>query len=253
MYNFFSRYYKDGDFIPKRRYGAQETYAVPYNGEEVFFTWANRDQHYVKTTERFQDYAFKLRGLTGEYYVRFIMTKANIPKDNTKGNTRYFFPCPERANYHTENREFVLPFEHRLLTPDEAKRYGANSKAQEAILEEALPRILEAVPDENLYTLLNWPPDKSVEAPTVMLKRLRHFCRRNTSDYFIHKNLTGFLTRELEFYIKDQIIHLMDLEADLDAKRLVVKIFRKLAERVIGFLATIENIQKTLFEKKSLC
>lgn len=42
----------------------------------------------------------------------------------------------------------------------------------------------------------------------------------------------------------------MDLEADLDAKRRVVKTFRKLAEKVIDFLATIENAQKTLFEKK---
>jgi len=51
LYAFFSRYYEDGDFIPRRRYGARETYAVPYNGEEVFFHWANKDQHYVKTAE----------------------------------------------------------------------------------------------------------------------------------------------------------------------------------------------------------
>jgi len=31
LYNFFSRYYEDGDFIPKRRYGSRETYAVPYD------------------------------------------------------------------------------------------------------------------------------------------------------------------------------------------------------------------------------
>lgn len=43
LWAFFSRSYEDGDFIPKRRYGAREAYAVPYNGEEVFFHWANRD------------------------------------------------------------------------------------------------------------------------------------------------------------------------------------------------------------------
>jgi len=47
LYAFFSRYYEAGDFIPRRRYGAWETYAVPYNGEEAFFHWANKDQHYV--------------------------------------------------------------------------------------------------------------------------------------------------------------------------------------------------------------
>lgn len=36
LYSFFCRYYEHGDFIPRRRYGAHETYAVPYNSEEVF-------------------------------------------------------------------------------------------------------------------------------------------------------------------------------------------------------------------------
>ncbi len=250
LYNFFSRYYEDGDFIPKHRYGTHETYAVPYNGEEVILYWANRNQHYVKTAERFRDYAFKVHDLTGEYRVRFTMTQANIPKDNTKGKTRYFFPRPELAEYNTKTREFVLPFEYRLPTKEEADRYGSNSKAQEAILKEALPCILEVVPEKNLCALLNQPADGSENSPTILFKRLSHFCRRNTSDYFIHKDLKGFLTRELEFYIKDQIIHLMDLEADIDAKRRVIRTFQKLADKVIEFLATIENVQKILFEKK---
>lgn len=37
LYAFFSRYYDDGDFIPRRFFGARPSYAVPYNGEEVFF------------------------------------------------------------------------------------------------------------------------------------------------------------------------------------------------------------------------
>ena len=50
LYTFFNRYYEDGDFIPKRRRGRdanRAAYAVPYNGEEVFLHWANRDQYYV--------------------------------------------------------------------------------------------------------------------------------------------------------------------------------------------------------------
>jgi adenine-specific DNA-methyltransferase len=35
LYTFFSRYYEDGDFIAKRRYGRRAPYAIPYNGEEV--------------------------------------------------------------------------------------------------------------------------------------------------------------------------------------------------------------------------
>jgi len=256
LVNFFSRYYEDGDFIPKRRYGARETYAVPYNGEEVFFYWATKGMHYVKTHERFRDYAFKLSNMAGEYRVRFTLIEASIPKDNTKGNRRYFFPRPDLAAYNEKAREFVLPFEYRLPTPEEAERYGTNSKAQEAILEEALPRILEAVPDVNLRALLQQDQrtekdiaDDKPELP-LLLKRLRHFCKRNTSDYFIHKDLRGFLQRELEFYIKDQVLHLMDLEADLEAKRRVIRTFKRLAEKIINFLASIEDVQRILFEKK---
>jgi adenine-specific DNA-methyltransferase len=256
LYNFFSRYYEDGDFIPKRRYGARETYAVPYSGEEVFFTWANRDQHYVKTAERFRDYAFKVSDLTGEYRVRFTLTEASIPKDNTKGNTRFFFPRPDLLAWDGEARELTIPFEYRLPTGEEAERYGSNSKGQEAVLQEALAAILEAISDTNLRALLAEDQrnerDKEENKPELplLLKRLRHFCKRNTSDYFIHKDLRGFLTRELEFYIKDQVIHLMDLEADLEAKRCVIRTFRRLAEKVIDFLANVEDAQKRLFEKR---
>ncbi|MDH7578213.1 MAG: site-specific DNA-methyltransferase [Bacillota bacterium] len=259
LYNFFSRYYEDGDFISKRRYGAKESYAIPYSGEEVFFTWANRNQHYVKTAETFKDYTFKVSNLFTEYHVRFTMVEASIPKDNTKGNTRYFIPRLDLLTYDDQVCELILSFEYRLLTPEEAERYGSNSKAQEAIIQEALPQILETVANEDLCALLKQDQrnekeivDGKPELP-LLLKRLRHFCRKNTSDYFIHKDLRGFLKRELEFYIKEQVIHLMDLEAneaDLNVKRRILRVFRRLAENVIEFLANIEDAQKILFEKK---
>jgi len=61
LYTFFSRYYEDGDFIAKRRYGRRETYAIPYNGEEVVLHWATKGQHYIKTGERFKNYRFKVK------------------------------------------------------------------------------------------------------------------------------------------------------------------------------------------------
>ena len=59
LYAFFSRYYDNGDFLPRRRYSRREKYTVSYNGEEVYFHWANNDQYYVKTGEYFNDYRFK--------------------------------------------------------------------------------------------------------------------------------------------------------------------------------------------------
>jgi adenine-specific DNA-methyltransferase len=251
LYAFFSRYYDSGDFIPRRRYGALETYAVPYRGEEVFFHWANQDQHYVKTAENFRDYSFTVETLTGPSRIRFALTEASVPPGNIKGDTRYFFPLPGEVTWDNNSRTFELPFQYRLPTEKEAERYGKNSKFQEGLLQEALPKILKKIPDVNVHAVLSAHVDqKDGQDTSLLLKRLRHFCRRNTTDYFIHKDLQGFLKRELEFYIKDQMLHLGDLDGDLEAKRRTVRVFRQLADEVITFLAQMENVQKRLFEKR---
>jgi len=251
LFNFFSRYYDEGDFIPKRFYGSRESYAVPYNGEEVFFHWANKDQHYVKSGENFRDYSFKVEGLGTKYRIRFILSDATTPKDNTKGKYRYFFPQPKKTTFDKKTKTLILPFEYRLPTTEEVQKYGTKTKGQDAILVEAVPNVMEAVPDDMLRDLLGEVVHKTdKEEVTLLLKRLRHFTRKNTTDYFIHKNLEAFLNQELEFYIKDQMLHLADLEADFDQKRLMLRVFRRLADTIITFLSQIEEVQKRLFEKK---
>jgi adenine-specific DNA-methyltransferase len=154
LWAFFSRYYEAGDFIPKRRYGARETYAVPYNGEEVFFHWANRDQHYVKTAESLRDYAFTVDLLGGLCRVRFTLTEASLPPGNTKGDTRYFFPLPKEAAWDKDTRMFTLPFHYRPPTETEIEKHGKNTRLQESVLQAALPKIIEAVPEAGLKARL---------------------------------------------------------------------------------------------------
>lgn len=256
LYNFFSRYYDAGDFMPRRRYGAsREHFAVPYNGEETFFHWANRDQHYVKSGELFRDYAFVAGGLLGEFRVRFVLREATVAPGNTKGDTRFFFPIAEEAEWKAEEGAFILPFHYRLPTAEEQGRFGRNGKAQETILTEALPRIMAAVPEPALAAALQEAPDPAEgeeRGPPYLMRRLRHFTRRNTSDYFVHRNLRRFLERELEFYLKDQVLHMGDLEADLPAKVRVLRTVRRLAAELTEFLAQLEEVQRRLFEKRKL-
>ena len=40
------------------------------------------------------------------------------------------------------------------------------------------------------------------------------FLEKNTFDYFIHKDLKKFLDRELDFFIKTEIMHLDDLNTE---------------------------------------
>ncbi|MBN1104858.1 MAG: site-specific DNA-methyltransferase, partial [Deltaproteobacteria bacterium] len=255
LYGFFSRYYDEGDFIPRRFFGARAGYAVPYNGEEVFFHWANKDQYYVKSGEAFRDYAFTVATVAGEYRVRFCLAEATTSRDNTKGAARYFFPKTEDVAFEERTRTLVIPFEYRLPTEGEVARYGRNAKGQEAILDEAVPKMLKRVKDSVLASALAEPSPigreaEAEEPPTLLRRRLTHFTKKNTTDYFVHKNLGGFLRQELEFFIRDQIVHEADLEGDFDAKRRMLRVFRKLADTVITFLAQIEDAQKRLFEKK---
>lgn len=91
-------------------------------------------------------------------------------------------------------------------------------------------------------------------ARTVLGKHLDDFTARNTFDYFIHKDLGGFLGRELDFYIKNEVVRLDDLEA-LPADHLQrvqgkVKAIRTVASRLIAFLGTLEDFQLKMWLKK---
>ena len=81
LVTFFSRYYDNGDFISKRRY-KDNTYAIPYNGEEVKLHWANADQYYIKSSEYFRDYTFMLP--TSRRKVHFVLKYASTEQNNNK-------------------------------------------------------------------------------------------------------------------------------------------------------------------------
>jgi adenine-specific DNA-methyltransferase len=255
LYAFFSRYYEGGDFIPKRRYGRLEQYAVPYNGEETFFTWANRDQYYVKSGERFRDYAFTVPVLGAEARVRFRLVEASTTPGNAKGDTRYFFPLPERVTLDEADESLLVPFEYRVPGAEEVRAEftvpdGRRLKGQEAILARAEADILVRVPDDALAAALAEKVDGGTTSR--LLKRLRHFEKKNTTDFFIHKNLRGFLERELEFYLKDQFLHLEDMEGDLTARLCSLRVLRRIATDIISFLAQVEDFQKRVWEKRKL-
>ena len=83
---------------------------------------------------------------------------------------------------------------------------------------------------------------------------LKRYTARNSFDYFIHKDLRMFLRRELDFYIKNEVMHLDDVENE-SAPRVEqylskIKIIRKIASKIIDFLAQLEDFQKILWLKK---
>jgi len=247
LHAFFSRYFDAGDFISKRRYSRRARYAIPYNGEEVHLHWANRDSYYIKTGEYFSHYAFQC----GDYRVRFELHDADVEQDNRKGAQRFFIPLHEKVR--CDGGEVVVPFVFRPLNGGESNGNG-NGK-QDALIKDALPGIAKNLDAPAKAALLSAADGDGDDSDTTVLeKHMRRYARRNTADYFIHKNLRGFLVRELDFYIKNEVLNLDDLEqaGELagEGRFHLMRIVRAIGVKIIEFLAQIENFQKQLFEKK---
>ena len=252
LYAFFSRYYQDGDFISKRRYSKRQRYAIPYNGEEVHLHWANSDQYYIKTGEHFRDYSFAVRDIT----VHFKLQVADIEQDNVKGDKRFFLPCAEAPAWDAETKRLDIPFEYRPLTEQEGITYGKKNQ-QETIITKAvaeIPKQLDKAPDALAALTGEKRRNDDGQAVSFLEHHLRQYTRRNTSDFFIHKDLKGFLVRELDFYLKNEVLNLGDMEVAGEDRSegwfQMMRTIRSVGGQIIDFLDQIEGFQKMLWEKR---
>lgn len=253
LYTFFSRYYEDGDFISKRRYSRRQQYAIPYNGEEVYLHWANSDQYYVKTGEHFNDYDWIA---TNGVKVHFQLKTADVEHNNVKGDKRFFIPRVSAIQSDPKSREVTIPFEYRPLNSRERNQHG-NTKQQEKIITESVCSIPEnAGSNTDILSALTGERHRNGndESVTHLEYQLRRYTRRNTSDFFIHKDLKGFLSRELDFYLKNEVLNLDDLSTAggnmADGWFQMMRLIKLVGTKIIDFLAQIENFQKMLWEKR---
>lgn len=207
LHRFFSRFYERGDFHAKRRFSSQDAkFMVPYNGEEVFFHWANRDQYYIKTSEHFTTYRFNADGLS----VEFTVEDANVPQDNVKGDERYFVLGNDPVSWDEDEQTLTVTFQYRLITQDEADelvgtynemtgedRSRFNHKTNTILCTALHQRILDHLDDQAPRETLQREEDNK----TVLMRHLIRYTSKNTMDYFVHKDLGGFLRNELDYYI----------------------------------------------------
>ena len=210
LWTFFSRYYSEGDCISQRRYSRNQRYAIPYNGEEVYLHWANSDQYYVKTDEHFRNYDYQApNGVT----VHFRLKNADVEQNNVKGDRRFFIPCVEETEFDVDATAVTIPFEYRPLSGSEAAIYGRSTQ-QDTIVSEAVSSVVERLRDSAQAVAAFIGERRRTEKgePVSHLEHhLRQYVRRNNSDFFIHKDLAGFLNRELDFYLKNEVLNLDNL------------------------------------------
>jgi adenine-specific DNA-methyltransferase len=267
LFSFFRRYYSEGDFLAKRVY-RPGVYAIPYEGEEVKLHWANRDQYYIKTSEYLRDYAFRLRpdDAANPMRVHFRLVDATEGEHGNvkaaEGKDRVFILAGEDF-IAEENGDLILRFAYRPTTltdwPEGDREGKKKPPTQKDLTALAVSRIL-AVGDA---AFTSWvaelaKPHVTISGETLESSRieghLRRYTARNTFDYFIHKDLGGFLRRELDFYVKNEVMHLDDIESDtaprIEQYLSKIKVIRRIAGKIIDFLAQLEDFQKKLWLKK---
>lgn len=293
LYRFFERYYDDGDFISRRYYtretpGKAAPFAIPYNGEEVKLHWANADQYYIKTTEYFSNFTFDLRKSKEAIAIKDSLNFSSSGDDqplkvhfqiidagegehgNVKAsdqNRRYFIIYREKPVEFNEVGELVVNFEYR----SDPEKTGQDSTWRDKRNAEAVETILDALEKwtdeprtdtkkhrsviQEYMSLLKTPaPTEKDKTRPVLAKYINQYTSRNTMDYFIHKDLGSFLRRELDFYIKNEVMRLDDIEnAEVPAVEnylAKIKALRNIAGKLIDFLAQLENFQKKIWLKK---
>ncbi|WBA11810.1 DNA methyltransferase [Salinivibrio kushneri] len=286
LVTFFNRYYDEGDFLSRRIY-KDGTYAIPYQGEEVVLHWANKDQYYIKSSETLRDYTFRLNpeAAIGEdplrVHFKLVDAEAGAKDNNKEGDDskRVFVLDREQpfelidgesAEDGSIFQELQLRFHFRAATendwtPDvkDKATAAAQKKAptQDHLRTIAVNSLLSADSElpESWQQALKQPyrkADGDLADYPILQGQLNNYTKKNSFDYFIHKDLGDFLTRELDFYIKNELLDWDDIASlKNDPARLApllskIEVIRSLGEKIIAFLAQLENFQKKLWLKK---
>lgn len=236
---FFGRYYDEGDFVSKRRY-KDNAYAIPYNGEEVKLHWANADQYYIKTSEYFQNYSFRIGGKLVHFVLKDASTEMNNNKSQNNMERRFALYQEEGCPTIEEvDGELNIYFTYQLM---------AKAIKQKDLCASAIETLSSILPESWKLLLENY---SATDNRCVLEKHLVDYTAKNSFDYFIHKDLGGFLRRELDFYIKNEVMHLDDLDSShIQSQLAQVKAIKGVGDKIITFLASLEDFQKKLWLKK---
>lgn len=223
LHQFFDRHYQDGDFIVQRRYGRDGARYIRSTGEDTEFRWATEDMYYIKSGDIFTDFPVTLAN--GARVVFTVDAK-------TLGETRAALKPNDKAHY--QLKALRKEGDAWRVTLDYMK--GAKTKAHDKAIVDAIVA-------------------KTGAQPSDAARWLRRYGARNQSDFFIHKRLGEALTEELDIFLKTEVLDADQLLAGQDRAlrhARVAQQVREIGRKIIAFLATLEDFQKALWEKKKL-
>ncbi|MDU4464340.1 site-specific DNA-methyltransferase [Haemophilus parahaemolyticus] len=223
--------------------------------------WANKDQYYTKSGESFSNYAFILEN--GKK-VQFRLVEADTAKDNRKDNeqARVFALIEPQIKTETDEngdkiQTDILPFDIQgdLLTLRFEYKAVNKKEKQSDYITQAVEKIQNFAISDEFQGIFDLMPTEKNKNRTLLEKYLTDYTAKNTADYFIHKNLGKFLNQELDFYIKNEVMNLDNIQDSTDFSHIeqnlqTIKTIKTVAKEIIAFLAQLEDFQKKLWLKK---
>lgn len=223
--------------------------------------WANKDQYYTKSGESFSNYAFILEN--GKK-VQFRLVEADTAKDNRKDNeqARVFALIEPQIKTETDEngdkiQTDILPFDIQgdLLTLRFEYKAVNKKEKQSDYITQAVEKIQSFAISDEFQDIFKAMPTEKNKNRTLLEKYLTDYTAKNTADYFIHKNLGKFLNQELDFYIKNEVMNLDNIQestgfSHIEQNFQTIKTLKTVAKEIIAFLAQLEDFQKKLWLKK---
>jgi adenine-specific DNA-methyltransferase len=223
------------------------------------------DQYYIKSSELLRDYTFHIRradltagelpltDLPEEVVIHFKLVEGDTEKDNRKPNgkaTRAFTLDDEKPFSEDGPAMLTIRFRYREHPTERNLQTKLNADTEKTLADNLRPK----------WKAVLFAPDRKYQGKdkkdtrTIVQKHLRSYTAKYQFDYFVHKDLGSFLRRELDFYIKNEVMYLDDIE-DLGASKAEeylskIRALRRCAVPVISMLEQLENFQKKLWLKK---
>ncbi|ATU05348.1 hypothetical protein BKN14_02750 [Candidatus Gracilibacteria bacterium HOT-871] len=242
---FFTSYYDKGDFFKTRK--QKGTYK--FEGGDVGFTWATEGQYYIKSGKHFNIYSFYSND-EKKTKITFELLETKEALNNNKDKCKLIFGGTKEiideetgdilesfTNIQIKENEIVLFFEYKE---------GENKNNTE--------NILEVFSKSPFAILTKYLSDKKTEKTKVLDYHLTRFEAESKRDFFIHKDLKGFLNTELEDFInsvisekQSAILGNVGLATEILKK---LQVMREVSITIIDFISGVEEYQKAIFEKK---
>jgi adenine-specific DNA-methyltransferase len=198
IYNFFSQYYKEGDLIP-------HYYNADKKDKDVALHWANEGQYFVKRGLIFRDHSFALKNdKCNKVLLKIVSAEEEI--GSNKELKERFFLLDDKNSIELKDKTLIIRFQYREPTKEEIAYYeiqsGTTIQKQKKINSKIYEKIIESV-DPDISAALQ-KQDKN--GKPLLLSHISKFAVKRAKDYFIHKDLKGFLTNQLDDFIKSKLI-----------------------------------------------